>query len=345
MARFLVESEAMKKRILTGDRPTGKLHLGHLVGSLANRAQLQDDYEEYILIADVQALTDNFETPEKVRENVREVLLDNLAVGVDPKKAVFHLQSRMPETAELTVYFANLVTVGRLERNPTVKEEVKQRGFEKSLPLGFFMYPVSQAADICVIRANLVPVGEDQVPHIEQTREIVRRFNSIYGEVFPIPEALVGKVKRLVGTDGEAKMSKSLGNVIYLSDEPGIVTEKVMGMYTDPTRLRISDPGHVENNPVFIYHQVFNRDLTEVQELSEGYRRGQVGDVEVKERLAKALNEFLEPIRQRRKEFESRGEKFLEEILIEGTRQTRVVAAETLATVKTAMKIDYFAGR
>src|SRR3989339_1809440 len=227
----------MKKRILTGDRPTGKLHLGHYVGSLFNRAKLQEEYDEYILIADVQALTDNFENPEKVRGNVREVLLDNIAVGVDPEKATFHIQSLIPETAELTIYFANLVTVARLERNPTVKDEIKQKSFDRPLPLGFFMYPVSQAADIAVIRAHLVPVGEDQLPHVEQTREIVRRFNQIYGEVFPEPEALVGSVKRLIGTDGGAKMGKSLGNVIYLSDTAEEVKERVKKMYTDPTRL------------------------------------------------------------------------------------------------------------
>lgn len=331
-----------KKRILTGDRPTGRLHLGHYVGSLANRAKLQDEYDEYILIADVQALTDNFENPEKVRANVREVLLDNISVGVDPEKATFHIQSQIPETAELTVYFANLVTVARLERNPTVKEEIKQKGFDKNLTLGFFMYPVSQAADIAVIRAHLVPVGQDQLPHIEQMREIVRRFNQIYGEVFPEPEAMVGQVKRLVGTDGNAKMSKSLGNVIYLSDDAATVKERVKKMFTDPTRLHPNDPGHVEGNPVFIYHRAFNHDQKEVDDLAAKYVKGQVGDVEVKEKLVKALNEFLEPIRARRSEYEAKGEKYLDEILFEGTKKARKITAETLQMVKQAMKINYF---
>lgn len=331
-----------RKRILTGDRPTGKLHLGHYVGSLANRVKLQERYETYVLIADVQALTDNFEHPEKVALNVREVLLDNLAVGLDPQKATFHLQSQMPETAELTVYFANLVTVSRLERNPTVKDEIKQRGFDKSLPLGFFIYPVSQAADIAVLRAHLVPVGEDQLPHVEQTREIIRRFNQLYQEVFPVPEALVGQVKRLVGLDGGAKMSKSLGNVIYLSDSESTVRQKVMAMYTDPTRIHASDPGHVAENPVFVYHRAFNKNQAEVDDLAKRYQRGKVGDVEVKERLASALNEFLQPIRARRRQFAKRGEKYLNEILIEGTRKARLLAAETLSLVREAMKIEYF---
>lgn len=332
-----------KKRILTGDRPTGKLHLGHYVGSLYNRAQLQEEYDEYVLIADVQALTDNFENPEKVRSNIYEVLLDNLAVGVDPNKATFHVQSLIPETAELTVFFANLVTVSRLERNPTVKDEIKLRGFERSLPLGFFMYPVSQAADICIIRAHLVPVGEDQLPHIEQTREIAHRFNSIYKEVFPLPEAMVGKVRRLPGTDGNAKMSKSLGNVIYLSDDPETVKEKVMGMYTDPTRIHASDPGHVEGNPVFIYHDAFNiNKKEEVEELKDSYKKGKVGDTEVKKRLVKALNEFLNPIRERRSQFQGKGERFLDEILISGTQKARSVTTQTTKMVREAMRIDYF---
>ena len=332
----------MKKRILTGDRPTGKLHLGHYVGSLFNRAKLQEEYDEYILIADVQALTDNFENPEKVRANVREVLLDNIAVGVDPEKATFHIQSLIPETAELTIYFANLVTVARLERNPTVKDEIKQKGFDRTLPLGFFMYPVSQAADIAVIRAHLVPVGEDQLPHVEQTREIVRRFNQIYGEVFPEPEALVGSVMRLIGTDGGAKMGKSLGNGIYLSDTAEEVKERVKKMYTDPTRLHPADPGHVEGNPVFVYHRAFNRNQAEVDELEALYKAGKVGDVVVKEKLTAALNDFLEPIRQRRAEYESKGEKYLDEILFEGTAKAKKVTSETLQMVKEAMKIDYF---
>ncbi len=332
----------MKKRILTGDRPTGKLHLGHYVGSLGNRVKLQEEYETFILIADVQALTDNFENPAKVRDNIYEVLLDNLSVGIDPAKVVFHVQSQIPQTAELTIFFANLVTVSRLTRNPTVKDEIKQRGFDKSLPLGFFMYPVSQAADICIVRANLVPVGGDQIPHVEQTCEIVRKFNSIYGEIFPEPEALIGEVKRLVGTDGNAKMSKSLGNVIYLSDDQDAVRQKVMGMYTDPTRIRATDAGHVEGNPVFMYHRVFNRNSAEVADLTERYRAGKVGDVAVKEKLISALNEFLEPIRETRASYEKKGRKYLTEILIEGTKRARAVANETMSLVQQAMKIDYF---
>lgn len=351
-----------KKRILTGDRPTGRLHLGHYVGTLANRVKLQDEYETFILIADVQALTDNFEHPEKVSQNLFEVLLDNLSVGIDPNKAIFHIQSQIPETAELTVYFANLVTVSRLQRNPTVKDEIKQRGFDKSLPaqaglpLGFFMYPVSQAADIAVVRAHLVPVGEDQVPHVEQTREIIRRFNQLYpstgsgqvvdGEpsrtIFPEPKALLGSVRRLAGTDGNAKMSKSLGNVIYLSDTAETVKEKVMKMYTDPTRLRPTDPGHVEGNPVFQYHEAFNNNKAEVSELEDFYRKGKVGDVVVKEKLVKALNEFLEPIREERQRLEAGGHKYLEEILVEGTKKTREITVETLQMVRQVMKINYF---
>ena len=337
-----------KKRILTGDRPTGRLHLGHFVGSLKNRVKLQEEYETYVLIADVQALTDNFEHPEKLAQNIYEVLLDNLAVGLDPNKVIFHVQSQMPETAQLTVYFANLVTVARLERNPTVKSESAQKGFDKSLPLGFFMYPVSQAADIAVVRAHLVPVGQDQVPHVEQTREIVRRFNQIYPSsnsgqaIFPEPEALVGEVKRLIGTDGQAKMSKSIGNVIYLSDGAPTVRQKVMAMYTDPTRLHPTDPGHVEGNPVFEYHRAFNKNLAEVDDLAEDYKKGKVGDVEVKEKLVAALNEFLEPIRSRRHQLEAKGEAYLKEILIEGTKKARIMAVETLDLVRQAMKIRYF---
>ena len=250
----------MKKRILTGDRPTGKLHLGHLVGSLQNRVNLQDEYEQFVMIADVQALTDNFTEPQKVRENVREVALDYLAVGIDPDKTTILIQSLIPEIAELTVYYLNLVTLERVLRNPTVKDEIKQKGFGKQIPAGFAVYPVSQAADITFCKANLVPVGEDQVPMIEQTREIVRKFNSLYGEVLVEPEALVGKIKRLPGTDGGAKMSKSLGNCIYLSDPADEVTKKVMSMYTDPKRVHPTDPGTVEGNPVFVYHYPFNPD-------------------------------------------------------------------------------------
>ncbi len=327
-----------KKRILTGDRPTGKLHLGHYAGSLANRVALQKEYETYILLADVQALTDNFKRPEKVQEAVYEVLLDNLAVGLDPEIVTFVLQSAVPEIAELTVYYANLVTVARLERNPTTKAEVRERGFGKSIPLGFLMYPVSQAADITAFDADLVPVGEDQLPHIEQTREIARAFNRIYGRTLKEPEALVGKFPRLVGTDGRAKMSKSLGNCIYLSDDSKTVEKKVMAMYTDPTRIHVTDPGHVAGNPLFIYHDAFNPNRAEVKEMKRLYQGGKIGDVAVKERLAEVLNEFLDPIRQRRMEYE-RDPELAEGILAEGTARARKVAAEVLARAKEAMKL------
>jgi len=328
-----------KKRILTGDRPTGRLHLGHYVGSLANRVALQKEYETFILVADIQALTDNFRHPEKVREAVREVTLDNLAVGLDPKLTSFVLQSQVPEIAELTIFYANLVTVARLQRNPTIKAEIKERGFGGSVPLGFFMYPVSQAADITFVEADLVPVGEDQLPHIEQTREIVRAFNRIYGKTLKEPKALVGKVPRLVGIDGKAKMSKSLGNCIFLSDSPEAVEEKVMSMYTDPTRIHPTDPGHVKGNPVFIYHDAFNPNKEEVAEMKKLYQQGKVGDVEVKRRLASVLNEFLSPIRERRAEY-GRDPKLIDEVLHEGTSKARGIAAGVVARVKEAMKIS-----
>ncbi len=338
----------MNKRILTGDRPTGKMHLGHFVGSLKNRVKLQDSleaglpkYDQFVMIADVQALTDNFENPQKVRDNVREVLLDYLAVGIDPKKTTILIQSEIPEIAELTVFYLNLVTLERVLRNPTVKDEIKQKGFGKNIPTGFAMYPISQAADITAFNANLVPVGEDQLPMIEQTREIVRKFNSLYGEVFVEPEALIGEVKRLPGTDGNTKMGKSLGNAIYLSDSEEELKKKVMSMYTDPTRIHPTDPGKIEGNPVFIYHDVFNPNKSEVEDLKERYKAGKVGDIEVKEKLYIALNEFLTPIREKRLEFEKKGE-LLDQILIEGTAKAREVARETMRKVKQAMKIDYF---
>jgi len=338
----------MKKRILTGDRPTGKLHLGHYVGSLSNRVKLQHEYDTYILIADVQALTDNFANPSELEKNIHEVTLDYLACGIDPKIATIFVQSKVPEIAELTVFYMNLVTLSRLQRNPTVKDEMNQKGFGESVPLGFLAYPVSQAADITSVRADLVPVGSDQVPMIEQTREIVRKFNELYGknlpagrQALPEPEALVGEISRLPGTDGKAKMSKSLGNVINLSDDEKTVTDKVMKMYTDPTRIHSTDPGHIDGNPVFIYHDYFNKDKKEVEDLKYRYERGEVGDIEVKEKLARALNEFLDPIRKKRKEFESQ-KGLVEKILEEGTKKARVEAQETLKMVKSAMKIDYF---
>lgn len=327
-----------KKRILTGDRPTGKLHLGHYVGTLANRVRLQRKYETFILMADVQALTDNFEHPERVKEAVREVMIDNLAVGLNPKIVSFVLQSQVPEIAELAIYYANLVTVARVGRNPTVKAEIEERSFGKSIPLGFFMYPVSQAADITFVEADLVPVGEDQLPHIELTKEIVRTFNRIYGKTLKEPEALVGKVGRLVGTDGKAKMSKSLGNCIFLADGSKVVEEKVMGMYTDPTRIHPTDPGHVRDNPVFIYYNVFNPDKREVEELKQLYQKGKIGDVEVKRKLIRVLNKFLDPIRKRRKAYEENPE-LIDKILLEGTMKARAIAVEVLNRVKAAMKL------
>jgi len=329
-----------KKRILTGDRPTGRLHLGHYVGSLVNRVRLQQEYETFILIADVQALTDHFEHPEILQQNIREVAKDYLAVGIDPEKSTILIQSMIPEIAELAVYYLNLVTVARLQRNPTVKDEMQQKGFEQNLPAGFLVYPVHQAADITIFNADLVPVGKDQLPMIEQTVEIVRRFNALYAPVLVEPQAKVGEFARLPGIDGQAKMSKSLGNAIYLADDAKTVEAKVMRMYTDPTRLRATDPGHIEGNPVFVYHDAFNPNQEEVADLKERYVQGKVGDVEVKKKLAKALNAFLDPIRERRAKYDQ-DEKAIDEILREGTRRARGVAQETMRLVRGAMKIDY----
>src|SRR5258706_8287827 len=329
----------MKKRILTGDRPSGKLHLGHYVGSLANRVRLQDDYDQYILIADVQALTDNYENPERVVNSVRELVLDYVAAGIDPQKSTIVIQSEMPAVAELTVFFLNMVSLNRVLRNPTVKMEIEQKGFGDSLPAGFAMYPVSQAADITAFEADLVPVGEDQLPMIEQTREIVRKFNSLYGETLVEPEALVGEFPRLIGLDGKAKMSKSLGNSIYLSDSAEEVTKKVMSMYTDPSRLKPTDPGHVEGNPVFIYHEAFNPNKEEVADLRKRYQEGKVGDVEVKQKLPAAINVLLEPMRERRKELEQNPDK-IDEILKLGIEKGRKVSGNVMAKVRTAKKIN-----
>jgi len=333
----------MQKRILTGDRPTAPLHLGHYVGSLKNRVALQDEYDTYILIADVQALTDNFEHPEMLETNIIEVTLDYLAVGLDPNKVKIVVQSMVPELTELTIYFMNLVTTATLERNPTLKAEIQQKNFTKGLPVGFYTYPISQAADITIFKAHLVPVGEDQLPMIEQTREIVRRFNRLYDKVLIEPKAMVGEIARLPGTDGGAKMSKSLGNCVYLGDPPEMVRKRVMSMFTDPTRIHPTDPGHVEGNPVFTYHDVFNPDKAEVEELKDRYRRGAVGDVEVKERLYRALSEFLEPIRTRRNEFAKRPDD-VRAIIRDGTRQGRALAQQTMDEVRAAMKVRYALG-
>jgi len=330
----------MKKKILTGDRPSGKLHLGHYTGSLANRVKLQDEYDQYILIADVQALTDNYENPVKVADSVRELVLDYIAVGIDPSKSTIVLQSQIPAIAELTVFYLNMVSLNRVLRNPTIKAEIEQKGFGDSVPAGFAMYPVSQAADITAFEANLVPVGEDQLPMIEQTREIVRKFNNLYGNTLVEPEALVGEFPRLIGLDGKAKMSKSLGNSIYLSDSVDEVNRKVGQMYTDQTRLKPTDFGHIEGNPVFIYHDAFNPNRQEVEDLKNRYRNGQVGDVEVKRKLALAINNVLEPMRKRRADLEKNPER-VNEILKQGVEKGKVVSGMVLKKVKQAMKIDY----
>lgn len=331
-----------KKVILTGDRPTGKLHLGHYVGSLQNRVNLQNDYNQYILIADMQALTDNAGNPQKVRDNIIEVALDYLAAGIDPRKTNICIQSMIPELAELTMYYMNLVSVARLERNPTVKEELKLRKFSESgVPVGFLTYPISQAADITAFGASLVPVGEDQLPMLEQTREIVRKFNQTYNrEVLVEPQALVPKISRLPGIDGKAKMSKSLGNAIYLADEPDEIKKKVMSMYTDPNHLRVEDPGNVEDNPVFMYLDAFGTDRETIEEMKAHYQRGGLGDVKVKKYLNEVLQAKLEPIRNRRKEFE-KYKRDVYRVLEEGTQNARNIAGVTLEKVKAAMGIDY----
>ena len=345
-----------EKIILTGDRPTGRLHIGHYVGSLKRRVELQNSglYDKtFIFIADAQALTDNIENPEKVRQNVIEVALDYMAVGLDPMKSTIFIQSQIPELCELTFYYMDLVTVSRLQRNPTVKTEIQMRNFETSIPVGFFTYPISQAADITAFKATTVPVGEDQEPMIEQTREIVRRFNHIYGDTLVEPEILLpdnAACLRLPGTDGKAKMSKSLGNCIYLSDEEADVKKKVMSMFTDPNHLRVEDPGRVEGNPVFIYLDAFCKPeyfaefLPEYQNLDElkaHYQRGGLGDVKVKKFLNKVLQAEQAPIRARRKEWEQKRPEVLE-ILKEGSRVAEAKAAETLKDVKAAMRINYF---
>ncbi len=327
---------------LTGDRPTGPLHLGHYVGSLLNRLVLQDTHKQYVMIADVQALTDNFENPEMVHENVLQVAYDYLAVGIDPTKTTIFIQSMIPEIAELTIFYMNLVTVNRLQRNPTVKTEIKQKGLSKKLSAGFLCYPISQAADITFIKANVVPVGEDQLPMIEQTNEIVRSFNRIYKtDVLVEAKALVPKVSRLPGIDGSAKMSKSLGNAIYLSDPPEVVAKKVMSMYTDPGHIRVTDPGKVEGNTVFEYLEVFDPRTDEVNELKAQYRKGGLGDVVLKKRLIKVLENVLGPIRERRKQFEQ-DKGYVLSVLQEGTERTREAAQVTMKEVRQAMKLDYF---
>ncbi len=326
-----------RKRILTGDRPTGKLHLGHLVGSLRNRLRLQDEYECFFIVADLHMLTTQSDRGHiaRVAQNVRDIVLDYLAVGIDPQRSTIFLQSAVPETAELNLIFEMLVSVPRLERLPSLKDMARDAHLDV-MPFGLLGYPVLQAADILLPRAHLVPVGKDNEAHVEVTREIARRFNHQYGEVFPVPDVLVGEVPTLVGTDGQAKMSKSLDNAIYLSDDAQTVNAKVMGMYTDPQRVRADIPGRVEGNPVFIYHDAFNLNVDEVNELKERYRQGRVGDVEVKRRLARALNGFLDPMRERRARIESQPG-LVDDILIDGIRRMHCIAQETMGRVYEAM--------
>lgn len=327
--------------VLTGDRPSGQLHLGHYVGSLENRVRLQETTKQYVMIADVQALTDNYEHPEKVRANVHEVCLDYLAVGIDPHKTTIFIQSLIPQIAELTVFYLNLVTVSRLERNPTVKTEIKQKGFGHSIPAGFLMYPVSQAADITIVKGSIVPVGEDQLPVIEQTNEIVRTFNRLYNtDVLVEPQALIAKTARLMGTDGANKMSKSLGNAIFLADSVDTIKKKVMSMYTDPQHIRVEDPGRVEGNMVFAYLDIFDPNQQEVAELKERYQKGGLGDVVLKRRLIDVLEALLGPIRKRREEF-AKDPAYVKKVLMEGTKKTLAVAERTMEEVRQAMHLDY----
>ena len=346
----------MGKIILTGDRPTGKLHVGHYVGSLRRRVELQNSGEFdkiYIMIADAQALTDNADNPEKVRQNILEVALDYLSCGLDPEKSTIFIQSQIPELCELSFYYMNLVTVSRLQRNPTVKSEIQMRNFEASIPVGFFTYPISQAADITAFKATTVPVGEDQMPMLEQCKEIVHKFNTVYGEALVQPKIMLPEndsCRRLPGIDGKAKMSKSLGNCIYLSEEPDEIKKKVMSMYTDPDHIKITDPGKIEGNTVFTYLDAFCQpehferylpDYANLDELKAHYQRGGLGDVKVKKFLNNVLQETLEPIRNRRKELE-KDIPAIYEMLKKGSEEAEKVAAQTLADVKAAMKINYF---
>lgn len=346
----------MRKIILTGDRPTGRLHVGHYVGSLKRRVELQNsgEYDKiYIMIADAQALTDNADNPDKVRENIIEVALDYLACGLDPEKSTLFIQSQIPQLTELSFYYMNLVTVSRLQRNPTVKTEIKMRNFEASIPVGFFTYPISQAADITAFQATTVPVGEDQMPMLEQTKEIVHKFNSVYGETLTDPAILLPENEaclRLPGIDGKSKMSKSLGNCIYLAEEPEEIKKKVMSMYTDPDHIKITDPGKLEGNTVFTYLDAFSKpehferylpDYQNLDELKEHYQRGGLGDVKVKKFLNHVLQEELEPIRNRRKEYE-KDIAYVYDILKKGSMEAEKAAQQTLTDVKNAMRINYF---
>lgn len=328
---------ADKKVILTGDRPTGKMHLGHYVGSLVNRVKLQDEYRCFFIIADMHVLTTRPEKEfvEEIRNNVREMVLDYLSIGIDPERSTIFIQSAVSETAELNLLFEMLVTLPRLERLPSIKDMARAADLDV-MPFGLVGYPVLQAADILLPRADLVPVGKDNEAHVEISREIARRFNRLYGDVFPEPDSMIGDVPTLVGTDGQAKMSKSLGNAIFLSDDEKTVNQKVFSMYTDPNRVRADIPGRVEGNPVFIYHDAFNPDLDEVDDLKDRYRKGQVGDVEVKKKLAKAINSFLDPIRERRSELAAQPE-IVEQVLFDGIKRTQARARETMEMVYDAM--------
>lgn len=331
----------MKKRILTGDRPTGRLHVGHLMGSLLNRVKLQDEYDQYILIANVQALTDNFENPSKVSESMLELLCDYYAVGIDFDMSTVFIQSEVKQIHEIFVYLSNFVTIQQISHNPTIKTELAQKGMEQSTPLGFFMYPVHQVGDILAVNADLVPVGKDQLPMIETARELARKFNATYGvEVLHEPEALVGVEKNVPGIDGNEKMGKSLNNAIYLSDDEKVLREKIFKVYTDPKRVHATDPGTIEGNVAFVYHDLFNKNKEEVAVLKERYVKGTVGDVEVKEKLFVAMNEVLSPIREKRKE----AEKIKDQLLIkalEGSRKVSLIAEGIVDEMKSAMKINF----
>lgn len=338
-----MKSEKNRKRILTGDNPTGKLHIGHYVGSLENRVKLQDEYETFIIIADMHAFAypKYVDKPEIVHDSVIQVAVDNLAVGLDPEKSVIFAESTIPEIYELATIFSMLVTHNRALRNPTLKQEIKDKDMGDNFSMGFVNFPLLQVADIIGLKANLVPVGEDQLPHIELSREVARKFNSTYGDVFPEPEGLVGKVRRLTGLDGNAKMTKSLGNTIFLGESEVELKEKIMGMYTDPNRIHANDPGTVEGNPVFDYHDAFNPDKGEVADLKERYRKGAVGDVEVKEKLVRVMNEFLEPIRDRRGYYEGNIDE-VKDILRDGTKKTREIVSGVLMEVREKMKLHTF---
>lgn len=329
-----------RKRILTGDRPTGRLHLGHYVGTLENRVKLQGEYETFLLVADYHMLTTRLERLDEIGQNVRDIVLDNLAAGIDPGKVTIYLQSLVPQTAEIHLYFSMLVSVPRAQRIPTLKETMRDQHIEQA-SYGLLGYPILQAADILCVKGDLVPVGRDQESHIELTREIARRFNELFGAAFPIPDALIPSEQLLPGIDGQSKMSKSLGNAIELADDPDTVKRKVMSMYTDPRRVRATDPGRVEGNPVFTYHDEFNTDRAEVEDLKERYRAGRVGDVEVKQRLVAALERFLAPMRERRARYE-RDPKLVEEIVRAGSERARAEAQRTLHEMRQAMRLDYF---